>query len=187
MKTINQKTIETIYNSTQAYWYLAILSFVSFFIPFILGHPQLLVGIVVNTALVVAALRLRMIQTIPIIILPSIATILRGLLFGPYSTIVVMMIPFIWAGNLVFVLLIKLVAKKIKQQQVKTNVRTIQESIKTITVLASIKAAVISTGALFLVLLNVMPVALIVAFSIMQLITAGIGASIGLALQKILP
>ncbi len=79
-------------------------SAVCFFVPLLLGHPQLLVGVIVNFALVMAALNRDGVYVAPIILLPSIAVLARGLIFGPFTVFLVYLIPFIWAGNYIIVL-----------------------------------------------------------------------------------
>jgi len=75
---------------------LFIYSLLSFFIPFILSHPQLLVGTIVNSALVLAALNLRGIRLLPVIMLPSLAVLSSGLIFGQFTYYLLYLIPAIW-------------------------------------------------------------------------------------------
>ena len=86
---------------------MVIYSLVCFFIPFFMGHPQLAVGIVVNAALVMAALNLKGYKLLPVILLPSLGVLSRGVIFGPFSKFLVYMIPFIWIGNFILVLSFK--------------------------------------------------------------------------------
>jgi len=76
-----------------------ILSLLSFIVPFSLGHPQLLVGTIVNAAILTAALYLPLNLSLPIILLPSIAVLSRGLIFGPFTKFLVIFLPAIWLGN----------------------------------------------------------------------------------------
>ena len=78
---------------------LFIYSLLSFFIPFILSHPQLLVGTIVNSALVLAALNLRGIRLLPVIMLPSLAVLSSGLIFGQFTYYLLYLIPAIWLRN----------------------------------------------------------------------------------------
>lgn len=82
-------------------------SVVAFFIPFILGGPQFLVGFIVNAILVLGAMNLRDYRLIPLIILPSLGAFSRGLLFGPFTLFLAYLIPFIWIGNFILVTGIK--------------------------------------------------------------------------------
>jgi hypothetical protein len=79
------------------------LSILSLAIPFYLGHPQWLVGIIVNACLFSAAIFLPKKYIWPIIILPSLGVLSRGLVFGPLTMFLVYFLPFIWLGNFVLV------------------------------------------------------------------------------------
>ncbi len=83
------------------------LSFSSYAIPFLLGHPQVLVGSLVNAALYLSAILLPQRLFLPIIFLPSLAVLSRGLIFGPLTPFLLYIIPFIWLGNLLLVLSFK--------------------------------------------------------------------------------
>ena len=91
----------------QEYVEMLVYATISFSLPFLLGHEQLLVGAAVNCALVLAALNLKGARLLPVIILPSIGAFLAGLVFGAASPALLYMIPFIWVGNAVLVLCIK--------------------------------------------------------------------------------
>ena len=63
-------------------------------------NSQLIVGSIVNTALIVSAINLKGWKKILFVVtMPSIATILSGYIFGPFSMPMVYMIPAIWLGN----------------------------------------------------------------------------------------
>ncbi len=88
------------------------LSFLSFIIPFSLGHPQWLVGTIVNTCLFLAAIFLPKKFFLPLIILPSLGVLSRGIIFGPFTSFLVYFLPFIWLGNLILILSFKKPCKK---------------------------------------------------------------------------
>jgi hypothetical protein len=83
------------------------LGFLAFLIPFLVGHPQLLVGVLVNAFLVVASLNLDAKKVMGLALLPSLGAIARGMLFGPFTFALVFMVPFIWAGNMALILAMK--------------------------------------------------------------------------------
>ena len=58
---------------------------ISFFLPLLIGHPQIVVGIVVNSLLISGALNVRGYKLLPIIIAPALGAISRGILFGPFT------------------------------------------------------------------------------------------------------
>lgn len=89
------------------YFELIVYSAVCFFLPLMIGHPQIIVGIVVNAMLITAALNLRGYKMWPVILLPSLGVLSRGLLFGPFTIFLVYMIPFIWMGNAILVYVFK--------------------------------------------------------------------------------
>lgn len=82
---------------------LAIYIVVSFALPFLLGHPQLLVGILVNAVLVFGALHMKKYSLLPLIMLPSLGVLARGVVFGPFTMFLVYMIPLIRIGNFLLV------------------------------------------------------------------------------------
>ncbi len=142
---------------------ILIYSFIGFFIPFFLAGPQLLVGSIVNALLVIAALRLNNEKILPLIFLPSLGVLARGLVFGPWTWYLVYFIPFIWASNYLFVILIK----KYKENK-----------LLSITIPSFFKALFLTGIALILVGFNIVPDIFLIAMSIFQLATALIGSSI---------
>ncbi len=83
------------------------LSFLSFSIPFSLGHPQWLVGTIVNACLFLAVIFLPRKFILPLIIFPSLGVLCRGIIFGPFTMFLVYFLPFIWLSNLVLILVFK--------------------------------------------------------------------------------
>lgn len=156
----------------QEYVEMALYSVIAFSLPFVLGHEQLLVGSVVNCALVLAALNLRGMRLLPVIILPSIGAYLAGLIFGVASSALLYMIPFIWLGNAVLVLGIKyFVLDK------KTN------RVAALGIGATAKAAILFLAAFALLSFQLVPAAFLTAMGIFQLATALTGGAAALALQ----
>ena len=75
---------------------------------FMATHSQLIVGSIVNTALVISALYLKGWKKILLIVtMPSISTIFSGYIFKTASIYMVYMIPFIWLGNLALIYVYK--------------------------------------------------------------------------------
>ena len=67
-------------------------------------NSQLIVGSVVNTALIVAAINLKgWKKIVGIVTMPSISTILSGYVFKSASVYMAYMIPAIWIGNFVLI------------------------------------------------------------------------------------
>lgn len=83
------------------------LSFLSFSIPFSLGHSQWLVGTIVNASLFLAVVFLPKKYFLPLIFLPSFGVLARGIIFGPFTFFLVYFLPFIWLANLMLILIFK--------------------------------------------------------------------------------
>lgn len=75
------------------------LSFLSFAVPFALSGSQLLTGTFVNCILFLSAILLSGKHYLPIIIFPSLATLARGIIFGPATPFLFYFLPFIWLAN----------------------------------------------------------------------------------------
>ena len=86
---------------------LASAAVLSFFVPFTLGHPQWLVGTVVNACLFLGAIYLPKRYYVPLAILPSLGVLTRGLIFGPFTLFLIYFLPFIWLGNLFLIIVFK--------------------------------------------------------------------------------
>ena len=76
----------------------------------VVTNSQLIIGSIVNTALIMTALNLKGWKKIlGVVTMPSIATILGGYVFKTASVYMVYMIPAIWAGNFALVYSFKLI------------------------------------------------------------------------------
>ncbi|MDD3647126.1 MAG: hypothetical protein PHS44_01310 [Candidatus Dojkabacteria bacterium] len=144
------------------------LSLLSFFIPIILGGPQLLVGIVVNLLIVRQSLTQRGWKAAPTILLPSMGALARGILLGGSTKYLIVVVPFIWLGNFIISYLSKLFLSK-----------TIVSRIVFPSVL---KTLAIFLPAIFLVQFSVLPKSFIISMGAIQLVTALIGSAIAIAL-----
>ena len=101
MKTVLQKinTFEIFLTKHLDTILLSSLYLISFLIPLLIQHPQLLVGITVNTVIIYSTLKYGFKKSIPIFILPSLAAYSRGILFGGATMFLLFFIPFIIASN----------------------------------------------------------------------------------------
>lgn len=133
-------------------------------------YQQLVVGSIVNMSLILTALYTKgTIKTFAIATLPSVSTIMGGLLFGNMTLYSKTMIPAIWLGNFTFIFLYKFlfVNKKVNYP--------VSAIIAIVT-----KAAIIYLG--FIIMTNVMTVpdmvkqTLNTAMGLTQLITATTGS-----------
>lgn len=148
---------------------LVIYSALALLVPFSLGHPQLLVGIVVNMSLVLAALNLKSYKIIPIALLPSMAVIARGAIFGSFTMLLVFMVPFIWTGNLILVFAMKKIANKWLALGLG----------------AVVKMAFLYTIAILFIHAGVLPKIFATSMGLFQLYTAIAGGIIALGIQNI--
>ncbi|GAG05269.1 unnamed protein product, partial [marine sediment metagenome] len=86
---------------------MVLYTIVAFFLPFFVGHPQIVVGVLVNTLLITSALNVKGYKLLPVIIAPALGALSRGILFGPFTVFLLYMIPFIWVGNSILVFAFK--------------------------------------------------------------------------------
>jgi hypothetical protein len=160
------------YNYSNTYQNIetVILSLAGFLVPLFLGHPQILVGVIVNAALIIAALHLKGYRSLPIILMPSLGVLCRGIIFGPYTPHLLYMIPFIWFGNFLLVFSFK---------NFKFNY-WLNLAIGTV-----LKAGFLFTIALIFYKLGLLPVIFLTAMGILQVITAVLGGILAFGYEKI--
>jgi hypothetical protein len=78
-------------------------------------NSQIIIGSIVNTALIVTAINLKgPLKIFGVVTMPSVSTILSGYVFNTSSPFMVYMVPAIWLGNfaIIYVYKIILLAKK---------------------------------------------------------------------------
>lgn len=159
--TTQQKVSRLQTNSTTKTFFILTLLFA---FPFFFGGPQLLIGSIVNLLLIFIALHYKNhYAIIPMIMLPSIAACVNGLIFGPFTIFLVYMMPAIWIGNLIFVYTIQ-----------HTKIQRLGIFLWWI-----FKAAFLFLVAYILVHLWILSVVFIKAMWISQIITAMIAATLG--------
>ncbi len=142
-------------------------------------NSQLIVGSVVNTALIMAAVNVKGWKNIlGIVTMPSVATILGGYVFKSASVFMVYMIPAIWIGNFVLVYAYKwLMLSKEKNYFLAGIVGIVT------------KVAVIAAGFFILKAFGIFPAKMVstlqAAMTTTQLITASIGTVIAFVIYKL--
>lgn len=142
-------------------------------------NSQLIVGTVVNTALIMTAINLKGWKNIfGVVTMPSIATILGGYVFKSASVFMVYMIPAIWIGNFVLVYAYKWLMLSKEKNYFLAGIAGI------IT-----KVAVISIGFFTLKSFGIFPDKMVstlqVAMTTTQLITASIGTVVAFGIYKL--
>ncbi len=142
-------------------------------------NSQLIIGSIVNSALVISALNLKGWKKIVLVTtMPSISTIVSGYIFGPVSIPMLYMMPAIWLGNFALIFSFKFLMLKKKQYY-------------WLSAIVGIIAKVLIIFGLFslIKLFGVFPQKAIPtlqkSMSLIQLITATIGCIIGYAIYKI--
>lgn len=85
---------------------------VLFFLPLLLSGPQLLVWSIVNLVLIAAVRKLSRSKAWPLAFIPSIAAVIHGVIFWPFTIFLVTMMPAIWLGNLALMYIVSRVSQK---------------------------------------------------------------------------
>ena len=141
-------------------------------------NSQIIIGSIVNTALVVTAINLNgWVKILGVVTMPSSSTVLSGYVFGSASTYMVYMIPAIWLGNFALVYLYKLLLLDKNMNYFFTGVIGV-----------IVKVAIIFLSFNVLNLFNIFPEKLVNtlqnAMGLTQLITASIGVVVAFAIYK---
>lgn len=168
MKFVNVSLDETYYKNKEKTQIIEMtaLFFAGFMISFLIGHPQLLVGALVNAFLIRCALSLPGYKVLPVVMAPSMGAAAKGLLFGPFTPYLVVIMPFIWIGNMILVYAFKEYAKN------KRNY------FATLIVGSAAKAAFLFACASILFTASIIPAAIVSGMGIMQFITAVTGGAL---------
>lgn len=143
------------------------------------ANSQLIVGSVVNTALIVCAINIKgWKKIVGILTMPSISTIASGTIFGTASIYMLYMIPAIWLGNFALIYAYKMILIEKNKNYFLTGIIGV-----------FIKVAVIFGGFELLNLFKIFPAKIVdnlqVAMGSTQLITASIGMVIAFAIYQI--
>ena len=141
-------------------------------------NSQIIIGSIVNTALIMTVINLNgWAKILGVVTMPSISTILSGYVFGSASTYMVYMIPAIWIGNFILVYLYKLLLLDKKLNYFLAGIAGVL-----------LKVAVIFLFFNVLNLFNVFPEKLVStlqnAMGLTQLITASIGVVVAFVIYK---
>ncbi|MFH1683048.1 MAG: hypothetical protein ABIA37_04590 [Candidatus Woesearchaeota archaeon] len=147
-------------------------SLLAFFVPLLMGHPQFVVGTMVNAALVLAALNLKGAKLLPVILLPSLGVLSRGMIFGPFTIFLLIMIPFIWIGNSLLVFSIK-----------EFYLRRKYNKYLSLGIGISFKVAFLFSMACVLVKASILPVLFLTAMGLTQVYTAVAGSALAVGVQ----
>ena len=158
----------------QQYVEVVIYSTIGFFLPFLVGHPQIVVGVIVNSLLILSALNLQKYKLLPLVIMPSLGALSRGILFGPFTLYLLYFIPFIWIGNSILVFAFK-----------HFNLKEKRNYFVTLFAGSFLKAAFLFSIAYLFVSIKLVPVVFLTAMGVMQLTTALMGGVVAYGTQRI--
>lgn len=142
-------------------------------------HSQIIVGSIVNTALIISAVNIKgWKKIIGIVTMPSVSTVLSGYVFGTASVYMVYMIPAIWLGNLALIYFYKLILLEKKKNYFLAGCLGI-----------AVKVLVIFGFFEILNLFEIFPSKLVdnlqTAMGLTQLITASVGMLIAFGIYQI--
>jgi hypothetical protein len=147
---------------------------IGFLVPFMVGHPQLLVGIMVNAVLILGALEMRSPRyMLPLLFAPSLGVLARGLIFGPMTPFLAIMIPFIWVAN---ALLVYGIRETYKKRDVNYGISLAVSSV--------VKSLFLFSTAFVLVSMAILPEMFLVTMGTTQLLTAVGGGMLAFGVHK---
>lgn len=147
----------------------------------IASNSQIIVGSIVNTALIITGINMKgWGRIILVATLPSLSAVGSGFIFGSLTKVTVFMIPGIWLGNFALIMLMKYL-------YVNKNINYVVSAIISITIKVAIIFGVLNIWMAFSVLPNIGKVAetLRNTMGLTQGITATIGTMISYAIIKI--
>lgn len=150
------------------------LFLVGFLVPFTMGHPQELVGVLVNATLVLSAIEFGLKKkTLPLLFAPSLGVLARGLIFGPLTPFLLIMLPFIWISNAI---LVYGVSKIFKEKEKNYGIA--------LGVSAAAKSGFLFGVSFVLVSAAILPPMFLTAMGIIQLYTALVGGALAFGIYK---
>jgi len=157
------------------------ISVVSFFAPFLLGHPQWLVGTIVNAGLFLSVIFLPKKYFLPAAIFPSLGVLARGIVFGPFTWFLIYFLPFIWLGNLILILIFA----KFKRSPTSFKLTQVFGEVGLLVLAATAKFIFLFLVANIYFRLHFVPAVFLRAMGLNQLATALAGGIIAYSLWKI--
>ena len=170
----NKNYAAFVYSNKTELKYGLLFGLVLFLTPFISSN-QLIVGTIVNALLIKAAVDFKSKKAFLLSIVPSIAAFSAGFLFGGLTHQVILMLPFIWAGNLALMIILRKMFVKQRKSFLYSSLAA-----------GTAKTALLFLAALALFTLSLAPAVVLTAFGIMQFVTAQAGGIIVLLSNKIL-
>lgn len=147
------------------------LPIIAFAVPFLVSGPQWLTGTLVNMLLFLGALTLSRPSLGVVIVIPSIAVLLNGVVFGAFSPYLAYFVPFIWVGNFILV----------------RSTQRLRQSLPWPLLVASgavLKSAFLFLCAVVFVSVKLVPPVFLQAMSVLQLVTALVGGALAFTVMR---
>jgi hypothetical protein len=152
--------------------YQNIIFSLAFFIPFLISGPQLLTGTLVNCLLISGTKFVDKKNHLFMAILPSIAAVLNGLVFGKFTIFLVYFLPFIWLSNFVLIRSIVYLREKLPLSF-------------SISLSVIFKTIILFVSALIYFKFNFVPEIFLTTMGVFQLTTGIMGGVVFLGINKI--
>lgn len=153
--------------------YQNIIFSLAFFIPFLISGPQLLTGTLVNCLLISGIKFIDKKNHLFLAVLPSVAAVLNGLVFGKFTIFLVYFLPFIWLSNLILIRSIIYLKEKMSLSF-------------SITVSVILKTIILFGIALIYFKFNFVPKVFLTAMGMFQLATGVLGGLVYLGINKVI-
>jgi len=169
----NMKTETTAINVKSLTINQNVIISLAFFIPFLISGPQLLTGILVNCLLILGAKFIDKKNHIIIAILPNVAAVLNGLVFGKFTPFLIFFLPSIWIGNFVLIKLIIYFKNNLSMSL-------------SIFLGLILKTFILYFSALVYFRLGLVPEIFLTAMGVFQLVTGIMGGLVFLGIEKIM-
>ncbi|MFA5931031.1 MAG: hypothetical protein WC821_01835 [archaeon] len=135
---------------------------------------QLIVGTLVNALLIKSAIDYNTKKVFLLALVPSIAVITGGILFGNLTPQLLLILPAIWISNFTLMFFTRSFHKKAKMDFFKSAILS-----------STIKTTILFIVSIILFTLNLVPVIFLTMFGIIQFVTAISGAIVVLISKKI--
>ena len=159
MILLQKQTLTNILKSEK--FQLSAIYSIALLVPFLFKQPQMLIGSIVNFLLIFSISQFNTKKIIPLLFVPSISSLLSGVLFGTFTPYLIFVIPFIAIANLIFILAFKFIKYRYLR----------------ILISAILKASFLFSCTYIISRFVYIPDIFFATMGIMQLITALIGAS----------
>lgn len=162
----NKQYLDFYFNAKREYKICLLYGLCLFIFPFLLSN-QLLLGTIINALLIKSAMSLKTKKVFLLSMIPSCAAFSAGILFSNLTHQLILMLPFIWAGNFVLMIIIKKIHAKGKKEFFYSNL-----------IAGTAKTTLLFVPAATLFSLSISPAIALATFGIMQFATSQLGGAL---------